>query len=211
MGYIAHCWVVLGEDGGTHQRVGFVLARCWSGIGDVSRSDSQQNPGPLGAFILGRGNVGCTPCGGSKIIKVKGVRQVPKTWAILMEPKVLVSALEWAVTLRRMEACPDEGVLLKTLQWQWLVLGMELRFFLFVYLRQSTPGCPWTHCVSFDHLEILSFLPPPSQGWNYRCSSPYLADVVLGIKPRSSCELSANWALIFLFELFFSTCNYCAL
>lgn len=33
-----------------------------------------------------------------------------------MEPKALVSALEWAVTLRRMEACPDEGVLLKTLQ-----------------------------------------------------------------------------------------------
>lgn len=77
-------------------------------------------------------------------------------------------------------------------------------------LRQSSPGCPRTHCVSFDHPEILSFLPPPSQGWDYRCSSPYLADV-LGIKPRSSCEHSANWAWIFLFELFFSTCNYCAL
>lgn len=28
VGYSARRWVVLGEDGGTHQRVDFVLARC---------------------------------------------------------------------------------------------------------------------------------------------------------------------------------------
>lgn len=121
-------------------------------------SNSKQNPKPSWYLHSSeRGKVGCTPCVVGKITEVIRVRQVQQHEAFYWDLEVF--RVHWrGVTLRREEACPCGGSFLK-LPAAWLALGTESQFFLSVVcLKQSSPGWPQTHCVSFDHLEMMSFL-----------------------------------------------------